>query len=609
MPKAWTNIRYTAQWTDKQSGYMWKLVIQPSDTTDITPTDIDLPAHCIIDYKFGWEYPDDHPVGMMGLPYFNFTFQKEHCPESLVKMLASPYVDLAASYALDTETVNISFTAGNLFKVYIQYPDFDPGTWYLRYIGTQDEGHTYKYNKDDTIEVETISLLKCLSYITKDHLYYFYDYSPGSWNNEFFLVDYAHSYNGTNYLNYTQTMKYGGKIIKMWLASPNLLGSYLSALGDAVGKKVLRDSSAVNIFPSLTSNIYEGYYEQNYLGDGTQGSSIIAGNLMIPFYLANKYYTDKASATFIKGGGMDYINDEYPTALDLLSAIIKNEFQRCLIAGGATNDNKQDVTITTIYNSNYVNLNTADIIDLEFEIGLNTIKTSKTITLEKVDNDPGEFIAGTGTKNDNTNQIIVLLNNLPLIPETINHAQRNAKNIRFYKLHGLQLFYYDDLVNQGFVSNVWYSDDILVRVHERPDFKLEGTSKYLSDFVTIDDYEFADKAQAPDFVAAFNTYRKDVCYLSGKPLAIAKIFKYCFGDSYLTDLTGKTLHANGVTYDTSVRDSWFEPLYEFFIDLDPLEKYANEYDNISNRWILKKVELGKDGLVDFEMQSRRSSTI
>ena len=153
MSKAWTNSRWTLNWEGQRTHYKYKLVITPSDTTDITATDITLPEDCLLDYEYSWEY-DKYPLGMTNAQAWEFTFAIDLCPVDFAKALFDPYADFTLT---ENSTTLKEYTVGNLFQVYVSYDNGN--NYYLVYTGLQRNGDDIEFDfNESTCRIDTVDL-------------------------------------------------------------------------------------------------------------------------------------------------------------------------------------------------------------------------------------------------------------------------------------------------------------------------------------------------------------------------------------------------------------------------------------------------------------------
>ncbi len=632
MAKAWTNNRWNIEWKGQQTGYYYKLVIRPSDTTAMTPVDVDLPDDCLADFEYSWEY-DKYPVGMPAAPSLDLTFRIDKCTAEFAKALIN---DPFADHTVNLESYySFDITCGNVFELWISY---NGGVSFNKvFIGVQQVGKENAFSYDDmTVKIEVIEIgYFTLSNIPTEALDYVLMNNDSLVHQSKGYLDYWYLANQS----YMRTGTYSPRhAFNFWYFPTYLLFYHLDYIASLISNRLYRvdwDWDTVDYsFYNLTNayNLLDCYYRQNYTGDGSIGTKIDYDEIYSLIYFTDKTVTTDwpgamAQQTSNTGSGvlgLPYIlKKEYQSCWDLMREITTEHLKYAYTTYDVSSTPATVARYTTrnIYTTDYIDISDKILLDIELE-SYDVLQAADAVSVDKVEDTPDKITASNKkAKNDKSYSVNVILQNVPFAGKMdvkANDPSLPSRHTSVRRVNNTEQFYIDtSVIVAG--KNYANPDSIdVVRVHERCNFQLSSTTKS-DDIITIPDIDLVDPASnnpytpnilwPPDYdpktkegSGTGNISRQLVGQVSGKLRCIAETLLDLFGGKYQRLLKARCRINDLATSATT--NNTFEPTHELYYDLDLISPHAGMLDSIERRFTLLSVKLSKKEFVEFEAISR-----
>ena len=630
MAKSWTNKRWTLNWTGPKTNYKYRLVITPSDTTDITAVDEELPEDCLLDYEYSWEY-DKYPVGMTNAQVLELTFKMDKCPADFAKALYDPFATIGYTInPLGSPYDIYTFDYGNVFEFYIAYD----GENYIKvYTGVQQAGGESEYDFNEG--TSTISTYDAGFFISSNIQMKYLDwyllpyYADMIKDNGY--LDWFYEYNSVKYYTCTACKGsispgyYGKGGIKYhyWFMPLYRIFTAFDDMSLQFSKKIMRNTSLTKSLYSysyIPTYTLPGYFKQGFTGDGSRGAALNYTDVYYLQYISalttisgNNYVSMMGGTEWGEGGYLYAIKKEYETAWDYIKDFTAEHMVKSFnkeITPGA-------LTFTAICATSYIYnpSTTIDLTDSELrDVKLETYEVLKSVDSVSIDKVEETLDKVTSTIEKNKNENSVSINhttlNTPLAGATKKPKDIFRESNYTNQINNTELFYYD---NTYAISG----NRTIYRVHEKINIALSGVTD-TDDILTIPDFNLGSiychtwglddppdySPKTNDNKGTGNITRQTVAQATGKLRIVADAMLYCFGDKFQYKLSA-TAWFDDFFYSNS--NNVFYPGDEIYLDLSTIEPHAGMFDQIPNRFVILSIKLSKDEKVEFEAITKRAT--
>ncbi len=633
MAKAWTNNKWFIEWDGPQTGYRYRLTVQPSDTTTINPVEVQLPDDCLLDFEYQWEY-DKYPIGMPAAPSLDLTFRIDKCTAEFAKAIID---DPFAEHTVNLESYyNFDITCGNVFELWVAY---DKVNFNKIFIGVQQVGKENTFSYDDmTAKIEVMEIgYFMLSNIPTDIFDYVLMNNDTLVHQSDGYHDWWYKFGANNFNINSMSFKGRANNYKFWFFPTYLIFAHIDYVTKLITNRLYRvswywdtvDYSNYNI--TAAYNLLGCYYKQNYTGDGSLGANLDYDKIYSLIFFTSKTDTadwydalyEQTSSTGYGVLGLPYaIKKEYKSCWDLMRDITAEHVKYAFTAydHDETPVTIARFTIRNIYTDDYIDISEKILIDVQLE-RYEVLQNAAAVSIDKVENTIDKITASNKkAKNDKSYSVNVILQNVPFAGAGNRNksVDGNGDTIGQYsyttRVNNTELFYYSNI--QGIYD---FDSFDMYRVHEKCIFPIHSAVDS-DDITTIPDINLVSPTSgnpftpniynAPDYYpkdaaggkGTGNIARQLVGIYSGKLKILAETILELFSDKTQSLLTARCRLNDMATSATT--NNVFEPTHELYYDLDLISPHYGMFDSISRRFTLLSAKLSKDEFVEFEAISR-----
>lgn len=446
------NYKYLWTWRGQNTDYYYKLEMTPSDLTALSsPTTYNQSPNSIIGLDYMYEF-DKYKLGLLN-SNLDITFKTDFLSSTLKQELFNPFTNFidgdALTYVQTNKTTTISFSTGNLFKVYYS---IDNITFTTLFAGTQTSGIESDYDLNTKeLKISCEDLTKTvLNAITIDNFSDIWDYNSSM--NVAEVIDFrvdniiSDSRQGVNSSVFDRGF-YG------WATTISNYNSFLELLIDKVATAIYRTSTSATfkLIDLTYSNVVTNRLWDQDANTITTNSAILSDSSVYLIHHVSKYsYSVRATADDIEGnsvGGVFYVwKESYKTVYDLYIDLLQN---LGLVAYPFHYGTAFYTYHSTLYldNTTMITPNLNHLSNIKFQPQYEVLKSVSSQLIENAEKNVSEVKTEKPfSRNDNSFTIPIVVHNLPLALEKSNVWYYIS--LTDYHTH-TNKFQYTSLLNQG----------------------------------------------------------------------------------------------------------------------------------------------------------------
>lgn len=638
--------KYTIQWTGKNTGYLYKLVVIPSynDSNYASLTNSDEPYQCLSDYEYTPFSYDKYPIGLGAAPKLKLDIDLTLCSADFAKILCDPFVTFNRVTAFNTDSTfpcHETFTTGNIFEFYM---DFGFGAGFQQiYVGTQITSIEEYDNQKNILSIETESIFKTITgQVRFDNFLFLHCFYTQNGSSE--AVPNTSLEYKKNYFQRATSMDGSGSQSQFAAVQGKTAGDYRIYFDNftqfiegmeynckVLLKKIYRKTSydSFDIIPPEVT-----YYQQNNKNTGLRGASLSESDLKIVAYVG---FTDLATTndfdeTGANDGIVNALGEEYESVWDFLNDWYGSYLQK----GGLTTFNLLFTPTVGIASIVLHTPDTRDLFDtkITFFSDVSSKFTISSPESHEVENDSVE-VSILGSRSSEAIEFVQPLHTVPICGEYsfvgtfslggLGGISSPNGSYNSTKLLNCLLFYRSQLKDSD-------NNDILTgdsnyyyfAVHHKPQITVSydndtSTELYSDDYNDADNgtfiymnfanYGISSAAVSQTGSGSYSLTTGEIYpkeKLHGSYYVAAKTMSYFFSNPNQTKIEFSTFVNNGVVEflgDTGISPV-IMPFFYWDIDLTDFEPQTGVFSNLPTKYEMIKCTVKKDEIAELTLLSR-----